>query len=511
MFESFQKYMSDDERAEFLKSEPVQTETPKTKKRRYDGARLSRLTNDWTASATTANQILRMDLAQLRRRSRDLSRNDPYAKRFFQLVRTNVIGKGIQLQVHTSDGSKKRDAKLTSKVEYKFWQWAKKTNCTVSGKLSFVEALQLFVTQMSRDGESLVRMVADQNNPFGFSLKFYDADWLDENWSTTLPSGNRVIMSVEVDSNEKPIAYWLTEPVGNYPHSVRRREGRTRFRVDASEMIHSFIVTEGEDQSRGIPWLHASMLRMFMLYAFEEAELEGKRVFASQGVYLIPPVDLDVAAFEGDEETEEAAQLEDIEPGMQQVLKPGWDVKEFSPKVDTTVEGFRKSQLRGAGVGAGISYHTLAGDLEAVNYSSARIGSLEDRDMWREIQEKVISDFCEPIYKKWVEAAFLKGILEISYQDFQRIQEPTFRGRGWDWVDPAKDMSAHIEGLTNGIESLTEVLSEKGVDIEDHFDELKKVQDMAKEKGIELPWLMAKQETQNAKEDAPPKRNLHIV
>lgn len=486
--------------------------TVEPKKRRFDGARLNRLTNDWRSSSNVANQILRMDLRQLRQRSRDLSKNDPYAKRFFQLCRTNIIGKGIQLQVHTSGTEKARDEKLTSKIEWAFYQWSKKETCTRSGKLTFVEALQLFVTQMARDGESLVRMYSDNSNKFGFSLKFYDADWLDETYSTILPNGNRIIMSVEVNEDDKPVAYWLTEPVGTYPSA--RRKDRTRFRVPAEEIIHSFLVTEGEEQARGIPWLHASMLRLFMLYGFEEAELEQKRVAACQMGFLVPPPDLNVESYNG-EDGDETCQLEDIEPGQMQILKPGWDLKEFTPKVDNSIQDFRKSALRGAATGGGVSYHTLAGDLESVNYSSARIGSLDDRDFWRELQQKVIVDFCEKIYRRWLESSFLNGVLEITYAEFIRVQEPVFRGRGWAWVDPQKDMAANIEGLSNGIVTLTEVLAEQGKDPEDHFLTLKKEREMAAKYGIELPYLTNPKTANNKGNDqtnqTEPKRNLKLI
>lgn len=480
-------------------------------KRRFEGARLNRLTNDWLTATTNANQILRMDLNQLRRRSQDLAKNDPYAKRFFQLCRTNIVGRGMNLQVHTAGENKARDQKLTSKIESKFYEWGNRKTCTASQKLNWVQAQQLFVTQLSRDGEALVRFIKDDANPFGFSLRFYSADWLDEMYSEELRGGNRVIMSVEFDRNDKAVAYWLTEPVGNYP--MKTRSNRQRVRVPAEEMIHSFVVTEGEDQARGYPWIHSSMLRLFMLYGFEEAELEQKRVAACQGSYLIPPPDLDVNQFQGDE-TDEATTLEDVEPGMQQILKPGWDVKEFSPKVDNSIEGFRKSALRGAAAGMGISYHTVAGDLESVNYSSARIGSLDDRDFWREMQDFVISSFCDVVYQKWLNLAFLKGALEITFADFMRVQTPTFRARGWAWVDPGKDMKANIDGLGANLTTRTQILAEQGIDIEDHFATIQKEKDLAKKYGIDLDLEPKKEDKpdDNAddKPEAKPKQKAKV-
>ena len=467
------------------------SKTPKLK-RNYEGARLSRQTTNWLASSTNANSILRTDLRKLRDRSRDLARNDPYAKQFFQLVKTNVIGKGIQLQVHASGTAKAKDQKLTSKIEQRFFEWGKKRTCTLSGKLSFLEVLQLVTNHVYRDGEALIQMIPDRSNEFGFTLKVYDPDWLDELLTLVAPNGNRVIMGVEVDAYDRPVAYHLREPFQNYPRAQRRTTQHTR--IPAEQMLHVFHVTESEDQVRGIPALHASMLRLFMLYAFEEAELEQKRLQACQGSYLIPPIDLNVKEFEGDEpENGAVGVLEGVGVGFQQVLAPGWSVSDFKPSVDQSTEGMRKSVLRGASVGGGVSYHKLAGDLEAVNFSSARAGELSDRDLWREYQEFIISNVCEPIYKKWLEMAWLSGALsDVKLQDYERIQEPTFRGRGWSWVDPAKDMKAHVEGLAAGITTLTDIKAEQGIDIEDHFINLKKERELAAKYGIEPTWTQKK-------------------
>jgi hypothetical protein len=96
-------------------------------------------------------------------------------------------------------------------------------------------------------------------------------------------------------------------------------------------------------------------------------------------------------------------------------------------------------------------------------------------------------------YKKWLELAWLSGALsDVKLQDYERIQEPTFRGRGWSWVDPAKDMKAHVEGLAAGITTLTDIKAEQGIDIEDHFINLKKERELAAKYGIEPTWTQKK-------------------
>ena len=89
--------MTESETADFAAAETsTATEKPKkSQKRNYSAARFDRTTADWVTAATTTNQVLRSNLRWLRQRSRDLARNDPYAKKFLRLVKSNVIGQGI--------------------------------------------------------------------------------------------------------------------------------------------------------------------------------------------------------------------------------------------------------------------------------------------------------------------------------------------------------------------------------------------------------------------------------
>jgi hypothetical protein len=68
------------------------------------------------------------------------------------------------------------------------------------------EAQKLLLEHMLRDGEALVQHI-DADNPFGYALKFWNVDWLDEMYNEELSGGRRIIMSVEVDAtiNRSPI------------------------------------------------------------------------------------------------------------------------------------------------------------------------------------------------------------------------------------------------------------------------------------------------------------------
>ena len=60
--------------------------------RSYQGALISRLTSDWRSSQLSADAEVRQGLRKLRDRSRELIRNNPYAKQAKRSTQLNIVG-----------------------------------------------------------------------------------------------------------------------------------------------------------------------------------------------------------------------------------------------------------------------------------------------------------------------------------------------------------------------------------------------------------------------------------
>jgi capsid protein len=69
-------------------------------RRAYEGAVVSRLTSDWVTSSTSADAEINSSLVRLRNRSRQLVRDNAYARQALRAIACNVIGHGIRLQAH---------------------------------------------------------------------------------------------------------------------------------------------------------------------------------------------------------------------------------------------------------------------------------------------------------------------------------------------------------------------------------------------------------------------------
>ena len=141
--------------------------------------------------------------------------------------------------------------------------------------------------------------------------------------------------------------------------------------------------------------------------------------------------------------------------------------------------------LRGVASGGGVSYNSLANDLEGVNYSSIRAGVMEDREEWKQIQNWLIEAFYRPVFQEWLPLAILSGQIRLPFSKLEKFSADTWAARRWGWVDPLKDIQATTLAVNNLLETRTENIAETGRDIEDVFEQLAEEKKLMEEYDLE--------------------------
>lgn len=457
----------------------------KTQKRTYAGANTGRLFSDFNASNRSADEEIRYALETLRNRSRDLTRNNEYAKRFVTLTKVNVVGeRGVSLQVKAKNLDNTYDAVGNSIIEDAWASWGKLGVCTVDGRLSWADAQRLFVECLVRDGEVLIRKVKYPNE-YGFALEFIEPELLDEKKNEVAENGNRIKMGVELDNFNRPVAYHLRSSHPNDISGAGSMSYYPTIRIPADKIIHAYL-PERAQQTRGVPALSTAIFSLKMLAGYREAELVAARVGASKMGFFTSP---DGDGFVGDDE-EDSVPIMEASPATFHQLPKGVDFKAFDPSnPNTAFAEFEKAILRGIASGLGISYTSLANDLEGVSYSSIRQGALEDRDNWKVLQDFVIQHFVEPIFRDWLRSAMENGSINLPATKFDKFANAAhFRARGFQWVDPQREISAAVIAMNNGIMSLQDVSNVYGRDIEETFDQIKLENELADARGIKLAF-----------------------
>lgn len=468
--------------------------TPQQQRSAYSMAAVGRLTAGWSTTSGSVDKDLRSNLATARARARDLSRNDAYARRFLNLLKTNVIGHaGIKLQARAKNNTGELDTQANDQLESGWKAWGKMKNCSVCGRLSWIDIQRLAIEYLARDGEVLLRLWPRwQDNEYFFAVQLLEPDLLDETMNITLANGRKVIMGVEKNEYGRPLGYWLLKkhPGGGDYTDLARQE---RIRIDATQIIHLFL-PERAGQTRGISWFVPAGARIKMLDGYEEAELVAARTGASKMGFFTSG---DGEGYTGDDyedDDPQSAPITEAEPGTFEQLPAGMQFQSWDPDHPVTAfADFEKAILRGIASGLNVSYVALANNLEGVSYSSIRSGEMADRDAWRMIQTFVVEHLCDAVWEEWLVWFLSSGLTGLWLSNLDKLNAPVWRPRGWAWVDPLKETVASSKDVENNFKALEVVAAERGYDLEEIFEANAKAKELAKKYDLNIPILAGNQ------------------
>lgn len=446
--------------------------------RLYAFGSYNRLNSDWVTVTSSSDSEIRLSLRTMRNRSRQLCRDNDYARSLKRVIRNNVVGHGVRFQAQV----KKRDGSLNSDInggiEEEFKDWCRQENCDVAGKFSFHDIEQLVINEVFESGECLVRLVpqkfGDSKVPLG--LELIESDQLVEEWSGRTAGGNEVRMGVEVDKWQRPVAYWMyPRHPGDYMFAGAQLQTNRFIRVPAEEIIHLFVPDRFGD-TRGVPWMHSAGDRLRHMGGYEEAEVVKARASACvMGLIETPEITDPAQIQQGPAETDDqddGEQVMDLSAGTVRRLAPGEKFTGFNPAApNAQVEPFLRYLVRAVCSGVGASYESVSRDYSQSNYSSSRLARLDDLDQWRVLQKWLINHFHRRVSRKWMDMAVLAGVFD--FPDFEtnrrKYEDIRWTPRGWQLLDPSKEVPAQRAAVRAGFSTLFEVLEQQGKDPDEHL------------------------------------------
>jgi lambda family phage portal protein len=453
----------------------------------FKGAEMSRLWWDWVASPISADQEMFNDFLRLRARAREMRRNHPLIRKYLKLLATNVIGpNGFKLRSRVRNNDGKLNDVINKKIESAWFKWSK--DVSVDGQHTLTSLSQSLLQSAATDGEFCLRKIRNfKTNTFRFALQVIDPDLLDHMFFRSPARGeNEIRLGVEIDAYGRPVAYWFWD---RHPTDLINISARKRIRVPADEIIH-FYRPERSMQSRGTTWFNSVMMPAKMLDGYVEAEVVAARIGSSKmGFFQMKEAgDSEPPVSDG---TNPRAKIEmEASPGSFEELPPGYEFKEWNPEHPSTAfPNFLKAIQRWIAAGLGVGYNGLASDLEGVNYSSIRADMLIERDEWRSLQALWIPRVLENVFAEWIYYAELSGELVLDGRPAESFLNVAFVPRGWEWVDPLKDVNASVAEIDNGLNSRQRVCAEAGNDFEEIAEELAEEQEIIEELGLELTGL----------------------
>jgi lambda family phage portal protein len=402
----------------------------------YEGAAAKRRLKSWQPGEDSMTALLAGDGRMLRRRGRDLMRNNPLINSAGESYTANLIGAGIK------PSSMHENTAIRKAINEAWQEWVEEAD--TAGLADFYGLQSMAARAIFEAGEMFVRFRArriDDGLTVPLQLELLESEMLPYERNETAPSGNRIINGVEFNLLKKRQAYWFYR---QHPGDIKIFGLNTLVvRVPAENVLHVFRPLR-PGQVRGVTFMHPSMVRAYLLDQYDDAELDRKKT-AAMFAGFIQSAETDVIP-----ETEpgrfDNEQLATLEPGTLQTLLPGEKI-EFSAPVDVggTYENFQYRNLLAMCSGVGVPYMAVTGDITKANYSSLRGGLIEYRRRLESQQFNVmVHQLCRPVWQRWMTDAVISGRLTLpGYADNPRMY---WRARWitprYEWVDPIKDVAA---------------------------------------------------------------------
>lgn len=459
----------------------------------FDGAAGRRRLKSWQPTQTGINTIMTMQGPALRARCRDVMRNNGHAVAGSECFVSNLIGTGIKPSPLLTDTAKKKE------VQELWLDWTDEAD---AGGLTDFYGLQGIVgNAIFEAGEVFCRMRArrpEDGLTVPLQLELLESEMCPYHLNQKAPNGNTIMNGVEFDLRNQRAAYWFyrSHP-GDMVINAGQIMNQQPVRVPADQVLHIFKPTR-PGQVRGVPILAPSLVKMFLLDQYDDAELERKRIAAMFAGFVETPSPEDIIPVEtGDPEAtpEEGVGLSPLEPGTLQTLLPGEKIS-FSEPVDVggSYEAFEYRQQLAIYSAMMTPYMLATGDTRKSSYSSMRGVVIEFRRKLERLQYQVIvHQFCRPVWRRWLADAVLNGAIDIpQFVEQQRLMtRAKWIAPRFEWVDPLKDRQAEKLAVDSGFKPRSDVIESEGYDAEEVDERI--AQDHAREErlGLDFPVRQA--------------------
>ncbi|SEQ48849.1 phage portal protein, lambda family [Faunimonas pinastri] len=404
-------------------------------KRAYDGARVGRRGDSFTAAATSANVEIGPALARLRDRSRDLARNTWAGRRILDVHVGHTIGTGINAVPAT--GSDRTDRQLGDA----WLEWCDTSD--VEGINNFAGQQALLYSSALEGGDAVMRRIplrSGDRRRVKLALQVLEGDLIDESRDLGTFDNQYSRLGVGLGTWDARTGLWLhSQHPGEY--TFRGAPFNSTF-VPVEDVIHLFRPLRA-GQVRGVPVFAPILMPSRDLGDLVDAVIMKAKTEACYTGFV---------TLEGERTSplspsRDDARIEEMRPGMIAYLQEGEKISFAQPTSSGQYEQVWLSTLFGMAAGAGITYDQLTGDLRQANYSSLRAGKIEQRRLTEQTQYNVlVPQMMRRVTNWFVDAAILADVIK-----------PRRDGWRFDYVmpavepiDPRKDLEADILAVRAG-------------------------------------------------------------
>lgn len=436
----------------------------------YDGATVGRRAAGWRRTKLDANSELSPAVQMaLRAIARDLDRNNPWATAGANKIAEHMVGTGITFQVY-------RNGKLDDLLNALARRHFDRTECDATGRCDLYGLQLKAARSIVVSGGVLLRRRWRRRSdrlPLPMQLQLLEPDYIDMSrhgpmQATAGVGGGFHVHGIQFSPIGRREGYWLYNA---HPGSARPTDTSSTF-VAAKDVAHIFRADRPE-QEHGASWFAPVILRLKDFGDYEDAQLTRQKIASAFAGFVsgdidgeMPSVGRDAGGNNTDPEQQGFEQLDYVESGTVQYLRPGEEITFPSPPGVDGYMDYSKVSQRAIAAGLGVPYEMLTGDLSEVSFISGRLGRLTFRravDTWQWLM--FIPQFCAAIERWFIEAAEMEGhdVAGVS----MRWTPPKH-----EMLDPASEVPANRDAVRSGQKTPSQVIRENGDDPDTFFAEL---------------------------------------
>ena len=447
----------------------------------YDESGAARNKNSmrgWLASSKTPQEDIDKNIPMLRQRSRSLYMSAPLAVSAIKTNRTNIIGEGLKLK-STIDAEflgltpeQATEWQQTAEREFRFWAASK--FCDSTRVNNFYEIQQVACMSWLMNGDACILLEYEKPSrafPYGLRIHLIESDRVSTPhtmgnnvylYATNPDNGNRIFNGVEVDKNNRVVAYHIcnTYPNSNlYAKKEWKRVKAFGDRTGAPGVLMIFE-TERAEQYRGVPYLAPVIEALKQLTRYSEAEMMAAVINGIFTVFVTSENGTSEFGFTGVVDEEDRVSDDDINyeigPGLVNVLNPGEKVEIADAKrPSSNFDAFVTSLAKYVGAALEIPVEVLMKSFMS-SYSASRAALLEAWKAFRMKRAWIAADFCQPVYELFLSEAIAKGRLHAPGFFLDPLIRAAYCGAQWNgpaqgMVDPVKEVSAAEKRIEIGI------------------------------------------------------------
>ncbi|WP_416768516.1 phage portal protein [Sulfurimonas sp. ST-25] len=435
----------------------------------YEGGKLRGANNDFSNAGGSFEDTASPDRAVMTQRARWLHENNGIISGIDHSIKVNTLGAhGLRFQSKTGIDY------IDKAIEVHYQEWCEPKNCDITRRQHNGDQQKLILGQRMCDGEILIQKKLTNDKRHPLKLQMFETDRFD-----TMPfnSAAEVVDGIEVDAYGAPQKYRLRDGL----FSTKK--------VDASDVIHYYKMANRYTQYRGISEYKQVIIDLRNLAGFNSSFIQAIR--SRSGVAMVIETDNvsgRVGALSKSETTYDP--IYDINGVMVHYLNKGEKLSSLDQSINGTEYGeFMRTAIRMIAVGRKVSYELAFRDYSQVNFSSGRLGRMEDHRLFSEEQWHMATYVLNPLYEAWLDANVMAGNIkglspDAYFADKKKFVQPRWIAPAREWIDPLKDIKAFIEEYNLGGANLGDYVASKGKDLEEVLEQRKKENEMLKAAGI---------------------------